>query len=146
MCGGMEFKRRKELQGGLGIVEAEEEVVRVLFPNPKAALRLDEASDLWLPWGRRAGQPGDWPEGGWARAESLGKAYWTQWDPVELLLRPARWMEKDPFRTSHWFDASGPIRAVRLARAPGTPVYVVTVPAPDDFAPIHPRMPEILPA
>lgn len=146
MCGGMEFKRRRSLQGGLGIVEAEEETIRVLFPNPMAALRLDEASGLWAPWGRRSEQPGDWPEGGWARAESLDKAFWTRWDPVELLLRPARWMEKDPFRVSRWFDLEGALRGVRLARAPGSPVYVVTVPSPPDFASIHPRMPQIVPA
>lgn len=146
MCGGMEFKRRTELKGGLGIVEAEEETIRVLFPNPRAALRVDEALDLWLPWGRRSAQPGDWPEGGWAREESLDKAFWTRWDPVEILVRPARWMEKDAFRASHWFDPAGALRVLSLAKAPGTPLYVVTIPSPPDFASIHPRMPRIVPA
>ena len=140
----MEFKRRRPLVGGLGLIEAEEETVRVLFPNPKAALLVDEAADHWLPWGRRSEQPGDWPEGGWARAESLDKAFWTRWDPVEVLLRPARWMEKDPARRSHWFDLRGALRAIQLLKAPGTPLYVVTVPAPPDFLAIHPRMPEIV--
>ena len=142
MCGGMEFKLRRPQVGGLGLIEAEEETLRILFPNPKAAVPLGDG--LWAPWGRHSEQPGDWPEGGWARAESLAKAYWTRWDPAELLLRPVRWMEKDPARKSHWFVLDGAIRAVRLLKAPGTPVYVVTIPSPPDFASIHPRMPQIL--
>lgn len=144
MCGGMQFKLRRPQVGGLGLLEAEEEVIRVLFPNPKAAIPMDETGSAWLPWGRRSEQPGDWPEGGWARAESLAKTYWTRWAPKEILLRPERWMEKDPSRKSHWFDLDGAIRAIRLLKAPGTPIYVVTIPSPPDFMDIHARMPEIV--
>jgi hypothetical protein len=55
-------------------------------------------------------------------------------------------MEKDPSRRTHWFDlAPGEgIRCIRLHRAEGTPLYIVTVPATGDFkAEIHDRMPEI---
>ncbi|HJV91239.1 MAG TPA: hypothetical protein VJ623_13100 [Holophagaceae bacterium] len=145
MCGGLQFKRKK-IQQDLGILEPEDELISVYFPNPKAALLVDEARDLWLPWGRRKEQPGDWPEGGWARAESLAKPYWTRWDPEPLLIYPVRWMEKDPARRTHWFalEPGQGIRCIRLHGALGTPLYVVTVPATGDFkAEIHDRMPGI---
>ena len=145
MCGTVEFHRRRLRQpGDLGLLDPGDEVIRVTFPNPKAALLVDPEQDLWLPWGRRREQPGDWPEGGWARVESLGKAYWTRWDPQPFLLRAARWAEKDPAGRTHWFElgADG-IRCVRLDKAPGTPVYVVTEPSHGDFVDVHDRMPMI---
>lgn len=146
MCGGIEFRRRRpRLEGDLGLLDPEEETIRVLFPNPKAALLVDPEHDLWLPWGRRKAQEGDWPEGGWARAESLEKAYWTRWAPQPIVLRAARWMEKDASGRSHWFElgADG-IRCVRLDKAPGSPVYVVTEPSHGDFVEVHDRMPVIV--
>lgn len=145
MCGGMQFKRKK-VQQDLGLLEPEDELIAVYFPNPKAALLVDEATGLWLPWGRRKEQAGDWPEGGWARAESLAKPYWTRWEPEPLMIHPVRWMEKDPSRRTHWFDLEPGqgIRCIRLHKAEGSPLYIVTVPATGDFkAEIHDRMPEI---
>lgn len=153
MCGGLEFQKRAarltqpELIEGVRGTGAGVEAVRVFFPSPKAALQVDAEADLWLPWGRRKEEPGSWPEGGWARAESLGKAYWTRWDPVEVVIHPSRWMEKDPKRKSWWFDmepGTG-ILCLRLDKAPGTPLYVVTEAATGDFAQdIHDRIPRIV--
>lgn len=105
--------------------------------------------DLWLPWGRRKEQIGDWPEGGWARHESITKLYWRRWDPVELIVHPVRWMEKDHTGKSHWFDLEEGqgILCLRLCRAPGTPVYVVTTPSSGDYlTEIHDRIPAIVPS
>lgn len=153
MCGGLEFQKRAarltqpELIEGVRGTGAGTDAVRVFFPSPKAALLVDPEADLWLPWGRRKEEPGAWPEGGWARMESLGKAYWTRWDPVEVVIHPLRWMEKDPRRKSWWFDlepGTG-ILCLRLEKAPGTPVYVVTEAATGDFATdIHDRIPRIV--
>ncbi len=153
MCGGLEFQKRAarltqpELIEGVRGTGAGVEAVRVFFPSPKAALLADPDAGLWLPWGRRREEPGDWPEGGWARAESLGKGYWRRWDPVEVVIHPLRWMEKDPRRKSWWFDmepGTG-ILCLRLDRAPGTPLYVVTEAATGDFATdIHDRIPKIV--
>ncbi|MBI4913090.1 MAG: hypothetical protein HY823_10165 [Acidobacteria bacterium] len=146
MCGGLEFHRKKPVEGGLGLLPEDYEVVRVLFPNPRAALLVDPGTGTWLPWGRRKGEPGDWPEGGWARFESLSKPYWTRWEPEPLLVHPVRWMEKDPQRRSHWFDLvkGEGIHVLRLHRAPGSPVYVVTVPSSGGFEEIHDRMPRVV--
>lgn len=153
MCGGMEFRKRahrlepgelfEAIRGsGAGVQE-----LRVFFPNPKAALLLDSEQDLWLPWGRRKDQPGHWPEGGWARQESLSKPFWQRWRPSEVVVHPLRWMEKDPGRVSHWFElpAHQGILCLRLDGAPGTPLYVVTVPATGAYlAEIHTRIPLIV--
>ncbi len=146
MCGGLEFLKRKSEEGSLGLLPPDFEIIRVTFPNPKAALRVDSDKDLWLPWGRRKEEAGDWPEGGWARAESLTKAYWTRWEPELMTLFPSRWMEKDRGGKSHWFELESGlgIACLSLQAAPGRPLYVVTVAAPPDFLDIHDRMPRIV--
>ncbi len=145
MCGGLEFLTRKANALAHGLFPPEPEVVRVTFPNPKAALLVDVDLNLWLPWGRRKEETGNWPEGGWAREESLDKAYWTRWDPEPLMIQPQRWMEKDRLRRAHWFalEPGQGIRCLCLRAAPGQPLYVVTVPSPLDFLEIHDRMPLI---
>lgn len=153
MCGGLEFQKRSarltqpELIEGIRGSGAGVDAVRVFFPNPRAAIQVDPDSDLWLPWGRRKEEPGDWPEGGWARAESLGKTFWTRWAPAEVVIHPSRWMEKDPARKSWWFEmeAGTGILCLRLDRAPGSPLYVVTEAATGDFlADIHHRIPKLV--
>lgn len=109
----------------------------ILFPE----------QDLWLPWGRRKGQFGTRPEGGWARQESLAKPYWRRWEPTEVMVRPVRWMEKDHGRTSQWFELREDqgILCLRLDGAPGTPLYVVTNPVTGEYlAEIHDRIPVIV--
>lgn len=146
MPGGVEFLRQKPVEG-LGLLEPEEEVIRVLFPNPKAALLVDPERDRWIPWGRRGEQPGDWPDGGWAREESLHKAYWTRWDPETFVLRAHRWMEKDHAKRSHWCEVPGSegILCLRLRAAPGEPAYMVTQASYGEYAEIHDRMPKLVP-
>jgi hypothetical protein len=141
----MEFQRRAQrLEPGelFAGIRGSGAGLQVFFPNPKAALPVKP--DLWLPWGRRKEQPGAWPEGGWARRESLTKSYWQRWLPVEVVVHPCRWMEKDPQRRSHWFELEEGqgILCLRLDGAPGTPLYVVTVPATGGYlAEIHDRIP-----
>jgi hypothetical protein len=163
MCGGFEFARhpkrltdeewRRAVRGSganAGNFDPRErqagdtESIKVYFPNPKAAVLVDPSTDLWLPWGRRKEQPGDWPEGGWAREESLQKAFWTRWNPEQVIVHPVRWMEKDRHRVSRWFEMEPGTGLVclKLAKAPGTPVYVITKPAKGDYlAEIHDRIP-----
>jgi len=153
MCGGMEFvKHQQDLteeefnEAVRGTGAGVERFIRVYFPNPKAALLVDAATDLWLPWGRHNEQPGDWPGGGWAREESLSKRYWTRWHPEQVIVHPARWMEKDRSRVSRWFEMEPGqgILCLRLDDAPWTPLYVVTRPAEGDFlADIHDRIPVV---
>jgi len=136
MCGGLEFRQRNN------------ETIRVLFPNPKAALLVDPAMNTWLPWGRRKEQPGDWPDGGWARFESLHKGYWKRWGSERTLIWPLRWMEKDRQRKSQWFDLppGHALVCLTLTKAPGTPIYVVTSPAEGDYlTDIHDRIPKLVP-
>lgn len=155
MCGGFEFARHPERLNdrqwnqavrlsGAGFEAFDFRTTKVYFPNPRAAILVDPEQDLWLPWGRRKNQPGDWPEGGWARHESLDKPYWQRWQPEPVTVHPLRWMEKDRTGRSRWFDL-GPeqgIACVKLALAPGTPLYLITRPAEGDYlADIHDRMP-----
>ncbi len=147
MPGAVEFKREKPIEGGLGLLEAEMESIRVRFPNPKAALLVDVEKNRWLPWGRRKEEPGDWPEGGWAREESLNKPYWTKWDPEQLIIRMSQWMEKGHHDgRSYWFDVpeGHAVLALRLRSVPSEPVYIVTEASYGDYAEIHDRMPKLV--
>ena len=145
MCGAVGYRKTRIHPGDLGLLEPEVELVKVTFPNPRAALLMDEDRDLWLPWGRRREQPGGHPEGGWAREESLSKPFWTRWQPQVVWTFPAQWMEKDPSGRSHWFEVphGQGIRCLRLDGAPGTPVYVITVPSQGEYQDIHDRMPAL---
>jgi len=151
VCGGMEFQKRAHRLAPGELFEAirgSGAGIQVFFPHPKAALLVDPERDLWLPWGRRKEQPGAWPEGGWARQESLAKPFWQRWQPAEVVVRPSRWMEKDPRRRSHWFDLEEGqgILCLRLDGVTGTPLYVVTRPASGEYqAEIHDRIPVVIP-
>jgi len=154
MCGGMEFSHhperltdeewRRMVRGtGAGV----DKFLRVLFPNPKAALLVNPLTNLWLPWGRRKEQPGGWPVGGWAREESLDKDYWKRWHPEQVIVYPLRWMEKDRTRASRWFELKEGhgLLCLRLDAAPGTPLYVVTRPADGVYQEeVHERRPVVM--
>ena len=45
MCGGLEFRTRKGNAAAYGLFPAEPEIIRVTFPNPKAALLVDEETN-----------------------------------------------------------------------------------------------------
>ena len=50
------------------------------FPSPQAALpvRLKSGGHVLLPWGRREGEAGALPIGGWARHESILVGKWDR--------------------------------------------------------------------
>jgi len=84
MCGGVKFKHvNKEMT--------------VYFPNPKAALpiRLKSGDYSLIKWGRRKGEQGVLPPGGWARHESVLKGIWDKYFPKPVLITVDQFMEKD---------------------------------------------------
>lgn len=111
-------------------------VRQVLLSTGRPTLLVDPHRWTWLPWGRRLGEPGAWPEGGVVRWEALYRPTWSRWAPQKLLLWPRRWMADSGL----WVDLppGWAILAVKLSKAPGPPVYVVTL---DQGAPkLVPRM------
>lgn len=112
--------------------------IQVLQEDPGACLLADPGRRTWLPWGRRTDDDGDWPAGGMAPWSSIYRASWQCWAPERVLLRPLRWRAS----SGHWVDLRPgfAILALQLRKAPGTPLYIVTL---DGGAPkLMPRVAE----
>ncbi len=141
MCAGVEFK-------GTGKSR------RIYFPAPNAALPVlrRDGSEIMLVWGARgrefaAGSPRiRWPEGGWARLESIQSGRWDVFKPQPVKIPVRGFMEKDNKSKSHWFTLeSGQFIQGLVARAgEERRVYVVTVNPPPEHAHIHDRWPRIV--
>ncbi|MEJ2530121.1 MAG: hypothetical protein P8Z39_08740 [Gammaproteobacteria bacterium] len=134
MCGGVYY-----------LINGEE--VRTYFPNPKACLPVKKRSGgiELLPWGRRKGQAGDLPLGGWARLDSIYAGRWDRWFPTPVKLMASQFMEKDIEGQSNWYDITpgkwiqGLVARYNSERR----VYVVTI-TPEREDAVHERWPRIL--
>ncbi len=134
MCGGVLYQQGTELK-------------RVYFPNPKAMLpvRTRRGTVELLPWGRRKGQTGTLPPGGWARLDSIQRGRWDSWFPLPVKLPILSFMEKDIEGNSHWFDLTRGqfIRGLIVRQTDKPLVYVVTI-TPEMPDAVHERWPRIL--
>jgi len=90
MCGGIEYENN-----------------RIYFPNPEARLpvRLRNGLATWVTWGRREKEAiGRFPNGGWARLDSIKSGKWKPWRPRPVLIPADQFMEKDQSNQSHWME------------------------------------------
>lgn len=134
MCGGVVYRY-------------EDRDVSVYFPNPKALLpvKTQGNSIVLIPWGRRQGQHGHLPLGGWARLESIRAGLWDKYFPKPVKIPVAKFMEKDIVGQSQWFEVTQGhwIQGLLVKEDEITRVYVVTLsPTSPDAA--HERWPRIL--
>ena len=114
MCGGIEYQDQK-----------------IYFPQPGASLpvRLRDGNVTWIAWGRRKDEAiGKFPNGGWARLNSIKSGKWKPWHPRPVLIVANRFMEKDQNNESHWIplDTSMVIQGLLAERNNELRVYVVT--------------------
>ncbi len=115
MCGGIEYQGAK-----------------IYFPNPQARLpvRLRSGEVTWITWGRRQNESiGEFPNGGWARLNSIKAGKWKPWHPKPVLIVADQFMEKDQNGESHWIplDHRMVIQGLLAERKEKTRVYVVTI-------------------
>lgn len=82
-----------------------EQDVRVYFSSNSALLSVKtRAGDIiLLPWGRRKGQAGKLPLGGWARLDAIYAGRWDHWFPVPVKLPVISFMEQDIEGRKHWY-------------------------------------------
>ena len=81
MCGGIEYQNEK-----------------IYFPNPQARLpvRLRGGDVTWVTWGNRKQEANsNFPNGGWARLNSIYAGKWKPWHPRPVLIAADQFMEKD---------------------------------------------------
>ena len=138
MCGGVEAREA-------------DKVWKIYFPSPTAALPvLLEGSDQldWIQWGRREGELGAGPQGGWARLSTVEAGGWVKYQPHRGLGIVQRFMEKegqpgDKNRPSHWFDVpeGQALECLVIGEGEKRRVYVVTTEPPAEDTWIHDRWP-----
>ncbi len=131
MCGGIEYQDHK-----------------IYFPQPNARLpvMLRHGGVTWVIWGKRKNEDsGSFPNGGWARLNSIKAGKWNPWRPRPVLIPANCFMEKDHDGQSHWIplDASMVIQALVAERGGEQRVYVVTEETPPEYLWINDRWPRL---
>jgi putative SOS response-associated peptidase YedK len=141
MCAGVELK-------------GQDKTFRIYFPVPEAQLPVlrRDGSELMLTWGARGGEHAAghpqirWPQGGWARLESIRSGRWDRFAPQSVKIPARGFMEKDADGKSHWFklDAGQFLQGLIAHVGEERRVYIVTVKPPPERAHIHDRWPRIV--
>ncbi|MFO7580503.1 MAG: hypothetical protein R6W74_09915 [Nitrosomonas halophila] len=132
MCGGIQYQGNK-----------------IYFPQPGAKLpiKLRHGDVVWVLWGKRQNEgPGKFPNGGWARLDSIKAGKWKPWHPRPVLIPADSFMEKDNEKRSHWLalESGMMIQALLAERGGEKRVYVVTEETPLEYRWIHDRWPRLV--
>lgn len=132
MCGGIQYQDQK-----------------IYFPQNDARLPvlLRSGGVTWVTWGNRKKEANrDFPNGGWARLDSIKAGKWKPWHPRPVLIFADQFMEKDHEEKSHWIelDKKMAIQGLLAERKEEQRVYVVTVDTPPEYAWIHDRWPRLV--
>ncbi|HPV45475.1 MAG TPA: hypothetical protein PK056_08170 [Methylotenera sp.] len=135
--------------GGVKYTDKQNKTWTVYFPSPKAALPVlkKDGEIEWITWGKRKEENAPaFPNGGWARLDSIKDGKWQRYQPRPVLLPIQSFMEKDAEKVSHWFEVNlGEVVQGLLTVNDGTArVYVVTTDTPAEFSYIHDRWPRII--
>lgn len=129
----------------------------ILYRDPSADLRIyfkQQGAKLpvltkskavsWLSWGRRKGQMGELPMGGWARLDDILAGRWDEYFPVPVKIPAHGFVESDFQGRSSWFNIvpgqciQGLVAKYQKERR----LYVVTIIPKHQDAP-YPRWPRI---
>jgi len=135
--------------GGIKYTDQQNKTWTVYFPSPKAALPvIKKTGEIeWVTWGRRKEEDAPYfPNGGWARLDSIKAGKWQRYQPVPVLLPVNAFMEKDHEKVSHWFEIKPDevIQGLLTVQDDAARVYVVTTDTPSEFSYIHDRWPKII--
>jgi len=97
MCGVMAFKGKSE------------ELYKVYFPQPYPKIEVFTKNNAKIQciWGRRSDKEfegSEIPITGWARIEAIKAEKWHKYNPEKVYILPEKYMEKDKYGKSHWFE------------------------------------------
>lgn len=135
--------------GGAKYTDQQNKAWTIYFPSPKAALPvLKKNGEVeWVIWGKRKEENApEFPNGGWARLDSIKAGKWQRYAPTPVLLPLQSFMEKDHDKTSPWFDLKPDelIQGLLTVQHDVPRVYVVTTDTPEEFNYLHDRWPRII--
>jgi hypothetical protein len=122
---------------------------KIYFPQPGARLpvRLRDGSVTWIAWGRRKNEvSGKFPNGGWARLNSIKSGKWKPWHPRPVLIAANQFMEQDYDNQSHCvpLNIRMAIQGLLAERDDEMRVYVATINTPHEYARIHDCWPRLV--
>jgi putative SOS response-associated peptidase YedK len=137
MCGGVKYTDKSGKEW------------KVYFPSPKAAIPvLKRDGDVeWVTWGKRKEEAvNNFPNGGWARLDSVKSGKWERFHPQPVLLPVQAFMEKDHERKSHWINVmpGHAIQGLLANHENEIRLYVVTADTPAEYNWIHDRWPQLV--
>lgn len=132
MCGGIQYQGHK-----------------IFFPQPDAKLpiKLRGGGVTWVTWGRRQKEAiGKFPNGGWARLDSIKLGKWKPWHPRPVLIPIESFLEKDHDKQPHWIllAPSMTLQGLIAERNGEQRVYIVTEETPSEYQWIHDRWPRLI--
>ena len=135
--------------GGVKYTDKQNKTWTVYFPSPKAALPVlkKDGEIEWITWGKRTEETApQFPDGGWARLDSIKQGKWQRYQPRPVLLPVHSFMEKDHDKASHWFDlqAGELLQGLLAIQNDIRRVYVVTTDTPDEYSFIHDCWPRVV--
>lgn len=117
------------------------------FTQSKAMLpiKTKQQGTSLITWGRRTGEPGNLPLGGWASLDAIQQGKWDYYLPRPVKIAVNKFMEQDIEGRSMWFDITAGHWLQGLLIQEGTEkrVYVVTL-TPDVPQTSYYRWPRIL--
>lgn len=110
----------------------------VSFTSPKARLPIQlRSGELELMgWGRRKGERGKLPLGGWARFQHVQSRRWDEYRPISVRIPIAAFMEVDVAGNRQWFNviAGQFVRGVLCRIETEQRLYVVVMESGPDEA------------
>ncbi|MHB8088252.1 MAG: hypothetical protein ACYDH2_08365 [Anaerolineaceae bacterium] len=135
--------------GGVKYTDNQNKTWTVYFPSPKAALPVlkKDGEIEWITWGKRKEENApEFPNGGWARLDSIKQGKWQRYLPRPVLIPIHSFMEKDADKVSHWFDMKPDevLQGLLTIQDSVARVYVVTTDTPEEFTYIHDRWPRVI--
>ena len=132
MCGGIQYQDHK-----------------IFFPQTDARLpvKLRGGGVTWITWGRRQKEAiGKFPNGGWAKLDSIKMGKWKPWHPKPVLIPIESFLEKDHNKQSHWITLAPNmfLQGLVAERNGEQRVYIVTEDTPPEYHWIHDRWPRLI--
>lgn len=135
MCEGVRFRKNKE-------------ILTSLYRHEKALLpvMLKSGEQILLPWGRKHGQPGELPFGGWAKLDAIHGGHWDRFFPIPVKIPCLYYMLIDHEGREKWYQnvMKQKIQGLLAQGKNERRVYIVTVEPDVDMVDFHPHSPRFV--
>lgn len=124
------------------------DILTSLFKHqrPRLPVKLKEGGYRQLPWGRRNGEPGALPFGGWAKLDAIHGGYWDRFFPIPVKIPCEYYMLLDHEGREKWYlnAMKRSIQGLLAREGHERRVYIVTVEPAIEEIDFHPHSPRLV--